>query len=128
MTEKGHQQTWVKVNTHVDTAIADLIRALALFPKLQTISSCQGGAGEGRNSWPSVSFKYGEQRVNDWRDLSEFVLGYFGPGLTKSLGDRIDIYIRVTEAGNIRARLFVHPDSLARAVRVVKLLARRFTA
>jgi hypothetical protein len=46
----------------------------------------------------------------------------------RSFGERIDVHIRVTEAGNIRVGLFVHPDSLARTVRVVKSLARKLRA
>lgn len=59
--KEGDEQTWRRVNTHVDRKIAELIEALSLFPKLQTIGSCQGGSGEWRNSWVRVSFKYGEQ-------------------------------------------------------------------
>jgi len=49
--------------------------------------------------------------ASSWQDLSEFVFGYFGPTLTRALGDRVDICVRVTEAGNIRAELCVRPDS-----------------
>lgn len=124
--KKGHEQTWIRVNTHVDRKIAELIKALSLFPKLRTIESCQGDSAKGKNHWIWVSFEYGESRVSSWRDLSEFVLGYFGPGLTTLLGDTIDIFVRVTEAGWIQAELYVCPDSLMKAVRAVKSLAHKF--
>jgi hypothetical protein len=124
MSKKPHSQIWVKVNAPVDKDIAGLIEALSLFPRLQTIESCQQDGH--RPIW--VSFTYGlyQPEPNDWQELADFVLGYFGRELTKKLGDRIDIRIRVAETGNIRAELFVYPDSLVRTVRVVRLLARNF--
>jgi hypothetical protein len=118
MLKKPHSHTWVKVNVPVDKDIAGLIQALSLFPKLQTIESCQGDGKQ--KMW--VSFIYGDS----WQDLSRFIFNYFGIELTKLLGDRIDIHIRVTEMGNIQAGLSVYPDSLARTVGAVKSLARKF--
>lgn len=115
---KNHEQSWVKVNAPVDRDIADLIKALSLFPQLQTIESCQG---HGERAI-FVLFQYGLS----WQDLSTFVLGYFGPRLMDLLGDRINIYINITEARNIVAELHIPPDSLHQTVRGVKSLARKF--
>lgn len=37
-----HRQKFIKVNVPVDEGVAELIAALSAFPRLQTISSCQG--------------------------------------------------------------------------------------
>jgi hypothetical protein len=116
--KKIHQQIWVKVNAPVDKNIAKLIQALSLFPKLRTIESCQGNGKQ--KIW--VSFTYG----NSWQDLSTFIFNYFGIELTKLLGDRIDIYMRVTEGGLIQAELYVCPDSLMKTVRALRTLLHKF--
>jgi hypothetical protein len=99
----AHKQVWVKVNAAVDKGIAELITALSAFPKLQTIESCQGAKGR---AW--VSFAYGE----DWKELSDFVLGFLGPKMTEEFGDRVDILIRITEDGAIRAELGLASESI----------------
>jgi hypothetical protein len=83
------------------------------------MESCQGG----EEQYPWVCFKYG----NTYKELSEFVFSYFGLELMRLLGDRVNIYIRVTENGNIRAELSICPDSLHKTVRAVKLLAHGFS-
>ena len=107
----AHEQVWVKVNAPVDKGIADLVSALALFPKLQTIESCQGTKGR---AW--VCFVYGE----DWKELSNFVLGFIGPKITREFGDRVDLSIRVAEAGTIRAEMELASESIPAIVGFLK--------
>ena len=103
----AHKQLWVKVNAPVDKGIAELITALSAFPKLQTIESCQGTKGR---AW--VWFAYGE----DWKELADFVLGFLGPKLAEEFQDRVQITIRIVEAGTIRAEMDLPSDSIPAVV------------
>jgi hypothetical protein len=105
---KDHKQTWIKVNAPVDKLIRGLVSALNLFPKLQTIESCQGNGNS--QSW--VNFYYGEHWKHSWKELANFVLEYFGPGIVREVGDRVDVCIRVTESGQIFGELFVKHNAI----------------
>jgi hypothetical protein len=107
----AHEQVWIKVNAPVDKGVADLISALSLFPKVRTIESCQGTKDR---AW--VCFIYGES----WKDLSEFVLGFLGPRLMQEFGDRVDLSIRVAEAGTIRAEMELSSASIPTVVRFIR--------
>lgn len=52
--------------------VAPIVAALARFPKLRTIESCEGNPERG--AW--VCFDYGEDGPESWRDLAEFVLDF----------------------------------------------------
>lgn len=120
--KKPHKQTWVKVNASVDDGVAELVRSLNAFPRLQTIESCQGRSD--RPAW--VCFSYGEYWNDSWRDLADFVLGYLGPGLARAVGDGASITLRVTNSGLVRAELTVRPGATHATVRGLRrLLALR---
>jgi hypothetical protein len=112
----AHPQVWVKVNAPVDKGVAELISALSLFSKLQTIESCQGDKGR---AW--VCFTYGQ----NWKDLSDFVLGFLGPEIAREFGDRVDISVRVAEAGTIRAEMDITSESTSAVVGFLKKLRSR---
>ena len=125
-----HKQVWAKVNAPVDEGIAELVGALSEFPKLQTIESCQGDAGEthlDREGAPAVVFfHYGQHdHAHPYRDIADFVLGHLGPGLIRELGDLVGVSLRVTEYG-VRADLVVRHGVLPRAVKILKRLRRGF--
>lgn len=59
-----HVQAPAKVNTFVDAGIVPLVEALSLFPRLQTIWSCEGqpghtSGGEEGEGKAFVTFSYG---------------------------------------------------------------------
>jgi hypothetical protein len=115
-TRKPHKQIWSKINAPVDEGIVELIGAMAMFPKLQTIESCQG-----EPAW--VCFTYG---MDGWRELAEFVLGYFGPALSVALGDRISVSIQIEESGRIQGEITVCPGLITATTETIKQLARDY--
>jgi hypothetical protein len=80
-----HQQKFIKVNAPVDEGITEIVKALSAFPKLRTISSCEGSP----ETAASVTFVYGEDNVSAWQEAAEFALKFFGPRLYYHLGDRV---------------------------------------
>lgn len=114
-----HPQEWVKVNAHVDAGALPLVRALSAFPKLRTIESCQNTASG--SVW--VCFQYGEDQAKAWQDLSEFVLGYFGPGLAGKIGDLATVAIIVTSFGFAQGELSVSHEATVRTVKAIGELA-----
>jgi len=119
---KTHPQTWVKVNAPVDKSIKDLVTALNRFPKLQTIESCQGNS----TKWPWVCFYYGEYWKHQWKEISNFVLGFLGPGIVKKVGDVCDVSIKVAENGQILGELFVNPDAIPIVTKAITKLYREY--
>lgn len=127
----SHVQTWVKVNAPVDEGIAQLIEALSAFPMLQTIESCQGGYprsdADKEGMQAVVFFYYGQHdHAHPYREISEFVLGYLGPGLMKELGDLVSIRIEVTMQYVIMGELMVRQGAMQRTIKTLKRLRREF--
>ena len=114
-----HKQKFIKVNAPVDSKIADLVGSLSIFPQLRTIESCQGGPGQ--SAW--VCFSYGE---NQWQELARFALDYLGPQLAAAIGDRANLYVRVTESGQVLGELTVRPGALQMTTNAIKRLAKNF--
>ncbi len=126
-----HKQVWVKVNAPVDEGIADLIRALSAFPKLETTESCQRGWKRSivdKEGAPAiVFFHYGQHdHAHPYREIGDFVLGYLGPGLMKELGDLVNISLHVTTQYIIMAELTVRQGAMRRTVRAVRRLRQKF--
>ena len=119
----GHDQVWTKVNAQVDKGIAPLIEALSEFPALQTLSSCEGYQGRAA----TVNFRYGADRPEAWRDLTEFVFGFFGPALAKKVGDSARVFVEVTTWGEALGNLNVRPGCVQQVVVAVSGLAREFS-
>jgi tRNA(Phe) wybutosine-synthesizing methylase Tyw3 len=117
-----HKQVWIKVNAHVDQGIVGLVEALSSFPHLRTISSCQGNPPRGEE----VTFVYGKDAHDGWKAQAEFVFGWFGPRLIEKVGDDVDLSIRVTTLGDIRAHLHIRPSALELATREITFLAEEF--
>jgi hypothetical protein len=80
-----HKQSWVKVNTPVDTGISEIVELLNRVPHLQTIASCQGWQGR---AGAYVYFYYG-----DWRQISEFAFGRVAPALRGIEGAEISVEV-----------------------------------
>lgn len=117
-----HDQVYGKVNVPIDKGIINLINALSLFPQLQTIECCQGNSQS--PAW--VSFYYGQHWEHPWKDLTGFVLEYFGPGIVKQVGDRVDVLIRVAETGKIYCELTVKRGAISLVTKAIKKLYREF--
>lgn len=111
----SHEQSYTKVNAPVDALIVDLVNALCLFPELETIESCQGPLGG--VAW--INFYYGKHWEHPWNDLATFILGYFGPGIAREVGDRADVAIRVAENQNIYGELTVRRDAIQIVTRAI---------
>ncbi len=118
-----HRQVWTTVNAPVDAGVLDLVKALSAFPKLETIESCQGDSISG--SW--ICFRYGNYWNNSWKELSEFVLVFLGPGLAAKIGDRARVSIHVTECGNIQGELSVQAGAVKLAVSALRQLRRNYS-
>ena len=118
--KNSHKQTWIKVNTHVDESIKDLITALNLFPKLRTIESCEGD--NNHTIW--VCFCYGEDQNNSWKELADFVLKYFGPIIVYKVGDRVEISIRVTGSGGVMGELSVRRGAISIVTKAITEIYR----
>ncbi len=120
-----HKQKFIKVNAPVDEGVADLVTALSAFARLQTISSCQGS----QDRPARILFIYGcYEGRHFWRELAEFVLGFFGPALVREVGDRATVYLQVCESGLIQAELTVWHEAFPHVLRALKRLHKRFTS
>lgn len=111
----GHNQVYTKVNVPVDEGMRELIDALSLFTRLETIESCQGY--KTRDAW--VCFNYGDYWNHPWKELAEFVLGQLGPKLAHEVGDNADVSIHVSENGQIRGEIFIRHGALSRVSDVI---------
>jgi hypothetical protein len=110
-----HKQSTAKVNVLVDKRVKKLVEALSVFPKLQTIESCQGDSTHSA----FVCFLYG----NSWGELANFVLGYIGKELAVKLGDRVSVSIQVNSYGLPRGELTVRPGAIHKLTKVIKSLS-----
>ncbi len=110
-----HQQVSVKVNAQVDRGIAELISSLSDFPELRTLESC-----ERDNDWAWVCFVYG---TDGWRSLAKFVFDTVGPPLVSKFGDRVNLNIGITEAGDYRAEMTVNKGVISAVSKAVKRMA-----
>lgn len=64
-------QVWIKVNTHVDQGVAEIVELLSTVPNLQTVDSCQGDPGEA----------YVYFRLEAWEALGKFLFEVIEPAL-----------------------------------------------
>ena len=119
---KSHKQVWAKVNVPVDNGVAELIKALSAFERLQTIESCEGSNQAA--AW--VSFVYGNYWEDPYRELAAFVLEHLGPELSRALGDRINISLQVDGFGMARGELSLRPGATTKTIRVLKRLRHKF--
>jgi hypothetical protein len=118
----AHKQVYTKVNAPVDRGISPLVSALSLFPKLQTIESC-----EDLNGWAWVAFTYGDHWERPWEDLARFVLGFLGPAVMSTLGDRAKISVHVTEAGLYHAEMAIEKPAISATVKLLRKLSSNFS-
>ena len=84
-----HPQTWIKVNTEVDSALAEAIAILNRVDGLQTLQSCQGEPGQ-RPAY--IYFSFGE-----WQNLCRFVFDQMAPRLKGCLGEEVQLEVVVGE-------------------------------
>jgi len=118
-----HKQVWTKVNAFVDEGVVDLIAALSSFPQLRTVESCED-VGDG-GSW--VCFQYNDENLEQpWHSLAEFVLGFFGPGLMRQIGDGVQISIFVRTNGLPQAELAIRPEVRSATAKAIRRLSRDY--
>jgi hypothetical protein len=110
-----HEQVWVTVNALVDRGVRELIAALSAYPSVRTLESCEGNDD---SAW--VCFDCGEE---DWRALSEFVLGVIGPTLIADFGNRVELRVYITSSGFYRAEMTVCKAVISAVSETVKRLA-----
>lgn len=111
-----HKIAWAKVNVPVDEKIKDLIEALSLFPKLQTIESCQ----EFIKGKSYVCFQYGNHFTRHSKELTNFVFDFLGPRIVNILGDNIDISVRMGSNGKIFAELVIQNKIINQLTRIIQ--------
>lgn len=119
-----HEQTWVKVNTHVDAGVLGIVSALSLFPTLQTIESCQGD-GE-KAAW--VCFSFGPYWQSSWKETAAFVLGFLAPKLFEKVGDSIRLSLRPRQCGDVLVDLTVRAGALMDTERALVEIAQDFNS
>ena len=119
-----HKQVWAKANILVDQGISGIISALSEFQHLETVESCEGNELNG----PWVCFRYGSYWKNSWRELADFVLGYFSPRLIEAVGDDVSVKIQITPSGNIFGELSIRPGATSRVEAALWALARDSSA
>jgi len=73
-----------------------------------------------------VTFIFGEDVHDGWKALAEFGFGWFGPRLIEKVGDDVDLSVRVTTLGDIRADLHTRPGALELAIKEITVLAEEF--
>ncbi len=120
---KKHKQRWVKVNVPIDSGIHEIVLALSSFPRLETIESCEGGKGCG----PWICFRYGSYWEHPWKELVDFILGYFAPCLGAIVGDDASVRIQTTPSGNIFGEISIRPGAASRVEAALRTLARDFS-
>ena len=88
---EAHQQTWVKINAHVDEGIACLVSALNNVVGLETIESCQGEPAinpQGVEPVGYVYFYYG-----DWQKICHFAFNVIKSAFVGIQGASISVEI-----------------------------------
>ena len=111
-----HPQIVVKVNAHVDEGVAELVSALSAIDGLETIESCQGGAGRGR---AFVSFRYG-----GWRDAGDLLFAKLLPSLPRDLRTDVALSLEAYDSDTAMALITVEPSAVpAVAAHIRTLLA-----
>jgi hypothetical protein len=103
-----HKQAWAKVNAPVDSGIVGVVEALSLFPRLETVESCEAN----HINEPWICFRYGKYWDNGgWRELANFVFDFLAPKLFERVGDSVSIVVRPREGGAALADLSIRPES-----------------
>ncbi len=112
-----HEQVAVKVNAWVDRGVAPLVEALAEFPGLISVESCQGGEVDAPDAY--VTFVSGE----GWQELGAF-LAWF----SSALGDqpyRYRLSLVWHNGGSAPwAQVHVAPASIASLAAAVRTVSR----
>lgn len=78
-----HEQSWVKVNAQVDAGIAEIVSLLNTVPRLETVSSCEGGPGEA----------YIYFRLGDWQSVGTFLFDQIEPAFASLEGYAVSIEV-----------------------------------
>ena len=107
-----HPQTWIKTNTQVDTAIAEIVSLLNTIEGLETLQSCQGDIGE-REGY--VYFVCG-----DWRKMCEFVFETIGPILKNRVDEDARLIIEATSRDAPMAKLSFRAEATNMVVSALK--------
>lgn len=118
-----HVTSWARVNAPVDRDIVLLVEALSLFPKVETIESCQGNSPE--PAW--VCFRYGDYWLDPWRGLANFVFGFLAPRLTTSIGDAVRLSVQMHQTGVAIADLYVQQDVVDQTVEALRQIRAEFS-
>ena len=103
VTDRRHEQTWVRVNAEVDEGLSELISVLNEVPRLQTVQSCQGVSGQ-RQAY--VYFHYGP-----WEQLCGFVFGKLEPALREILSDDAILSVEAFGGGPPFGKLTFTPEA-----------------
>ncbi|SPJ15040.1 hypothetical protein SBDP2_2090001 [Syntrophobacter sp. SbD2] len=107
---KHHPQVWVKVNTPVDSGVAELVCLLNQVDRLFTLDSCQG-----RDGWGYVYFRYG-----NWRKLGHFVFAELAPALREI--EEVTLDVQSVNGNEPMARLSFRTETISRIVSVLGLV------
>ena len=109
-----HKEVPVKVNAFVDEGIADLVQALSEMPGLVTMESCQGGDGHDA---------YVFYRMQDWRQLGEFLFDKLLPALSPDLRSAAALRIQAYDTRLARGSITLAPCAVGLFTECVRQLA-----
>ncbi len=110
----AHKQSWVKVNTQVDSKLREMVSLLSRIPRLQTISSCQGQTGKAQGY---VYFCFG-----NWRVISKFVFEEIAPALR---GIEATVSVEIFNGSEPLGKIGFRAEELNRVTSALKLLLMR---
>lgn len=113
----SHEQVWVKVNTQVDTGLAEIIESMNRVDGLQTLQSCQGDKG---HSPAYIYFSFG-----DWQQLCGFVFGRLAPQLRQRLGDEARITVEAIGDNDPIGKLSFSAEAISHVASALKEVGKR---
>ncbi|MHB1551452.1 MAG: hypothetical protein ACYCX6_09715 [Vulcanimicrobiaceae bacterium] len=119
----NHQSSTKSGQLHspVDAGICGIVEALSIFPQLETRESCERVA----NGDALVIFRYGKYWEQPWWPLAEFVFGRLGPALVCSVGDAVDLRVRVATNGTAVGDLSIRAGASLEVEGALRKIAER---
>lgn len=106
-----HPETFVKVNARVDVGVAPLVTALSSLQGVETVESCQGGAGH----QAFVLFRYGQ-----WRDCGALLFDQILAEMEPDLRADVSLEIIGYDTTNCLGRISVTPEAIEALAKLVR--------
>ena len=119
-----HVEVAVAVNVRVDRGVADLVRALSRFPRLETVASCEDPShGCDTDPVAVVEFRYGDS----WEDTVKFCL-WLQDEFHARLDEGVWISADCRAHHQVAPCVHVQRQSMERVVAEINAVANRWDA